>query len=97
MGAVELGAAGRQDIAGDAVLLAGVLEVFVELGAAVDLAGADGERGGLDELAAEVEAAMPARRRVAPALQGRIDFSRISHQAWLGGQEAVCGTNLRGS
>ncbi len=24
-------------------------------------------------------------------------LARISHQAWLGGQEAVCGTNLRGS
>ncbi len=53
LGAVELGAAGREGIEGDAVLLAGVLEVLVELGTAVDLAGADGERGGWDELVEE--------------------------------------------
>ncbi len=40
---------------------------------------------------------VPWAARQAPAASFRPGLTRISHQAWLGGQEAVYGTNLRGS
>ncbi len=51
--AVELRATGRQDVEVDVALLAGEFEVFLELGAAVDLDGLDGEGGAADELVEE--------------------------------------------
>lgn len=41
---VELGRSGRQDVAGEALVLGGLLELGHELGAAVDLNGLDGKQ-----------------------------------------------------
>ena len=78
--AVELPAAERQDVEGDAVLPASVLEIFLEFGAAIDLDGPNGERSRLDEsLSRKRAAAMPAAP-AGVAIKGREVLAGLARQ-----------------